>query len=199
MEYIEKDWRSVEAYNYLNEQEMLEKWARLVWERGGEQAIEIGCYKGACSILLSQFFCVEAIDLFGDPTPGRHRENIGKVSLLDLVDNLQKHNCLDRVFPTVGTSSRLKNAPFTFDFAFIDGDHDYEAVKNDFINIEPCMVGSGMIVFHDYKRPTVFEGEERNPGQEGVEMLVQEILSRNKWVVYQHYEGQVAIVKRGWY
>lgn len=35
------------------------------------------------------------------------------------------------------------------DFAFIDGDHSYDGVKNDFDKIYPRISDNGMIVFHD--------------------------------------------------
>lgn len=35
------------------------------------------------------------------------------------------------------------------DFVFIDGDHSYEGVKNDFLNVYPLMSENGTIVFHD--------------------------------------------------
>jgi hypothetical protein len=35
------------------------------------------------------------------------------------------------------------------DFAFIDGCHSYEGIKNDFFNIWPCMAPNGIVAFHD--------------------------------------------------
>jgi hypothetical protein len=36
-----------------------------------------------------------------------------------------------------------------FDFAFIDGDHTFEGVKNDFSLVSKC----GRVLFHDYDTP----------------------------------------------
>lgn len=35
------------------------------------------------------------------------------------------------------------------DFLYIDGDHSYEGVKNDFLNFEPFVRNGGLIGFHD--------------------------------------------------
>ena len=35
------------------------------------------------------------------------------------------------------------------DFIFIDGDHRYEAIKNDFLTFSPLVRKGGMIAFHD--------------------------------------------------
>lgn len=37
----------------------------------------------------------------------------------------------------------------TFDFLFIDGDHNYEAAKSDFLNYGPLVADGGIIAFHD--------------------------------------------------
>ena len=45
--------------------------------------------------------------------------------------------------------NNLLNSIGVIDFAFIDGDHSYDGVKNDFDKIYNRMSSSGMIVFHD--------------------------------------------------
>ncbi len=37
----------------------------------------------------------------------------------------------------------------TIDFAFVDGDHSYDGIKNDFLKIYPLLTEKGTIMFHD--------------------------------------------------
>jgi len=39
------------------------------------------------------------------------------------------------------------NAPY--DFVFIDADHDFDAIKNDFLGIWPHVSPEGLVLFHD--------------------------------------------------
>lgn len=42
-----------------------------------------------------------------------------------------------------------KHCPDGIDFAFVDGDHSYRGIKNDFSIVYPLMKSTGVIVFHD--------------------------------------------------
>ena len=55
--------------------------------------------------------------------------------------NLQNttENGFDKLLDQIGS----------IDFAFIDGDHSYDGVKNDFEKIYPRISSNGMIIFHD--------------------------------------------------
>jgi hypothetical protein len=44
-----------------------------------------------------------------------------------------------------------KRFPNGIDFAFIDGDHSYHGIANDFFNIWPRMTPTGIVAFHDTK------------------------------------------------
>jgi len=57
---------------------------------------------------------------------------------------------IDTLQPTFGEILK-KNTP-TIDFAFIDGDHSYIGLKNDFENIYPLLSPYGVIIFHDTMR-----------------------------------------------
>jgi hypothetical protein len=49
------------------------------------------------------------------------------------------HQELQRIHETVGA----------IDFAFIDGDHSYHGIANDFFNVWPYMSDKGIVAFHD--------------------------------------------------
>jgi predicted O-methyltransferase YrrM len=43
----------------------------------------------------------------------------------------------------------LSNIPKKIGFLFIDGSHDYNSVRADFLRFSPCMAYNGAIAFHD--------------------------------------------------
>jgi predicted O-methyltransferase YrrM len=73
-------------------------------------------------------------------------------SLPALWDNIRKHGLQDKVVLHVGTSEQVlpKFRSMMFDFAFIDGDHLYDAVTFDIQATLPLMLPGSKIMFHDY-------------------------------------------------
>ena len=62
------------------------------------------------------------------------------------------------------------------DLLFIDGDHEYEAVKSDFANYGPLVCPGGLIVFHDIVRDfRTRYGKPTSHYTGGVPMFWQEI------------------------
>jgi len=68
-----------------------------------------------------------------------------------------------------------EDLPGAIDFAFIDGDHSYEAVKSDLLLLEPLMKDESVIAFHD---AIYFHGVSR---------VIGELLEKGRWKL----EGQV--------
>ncbi len=81
-----------------------------------------------------------------------HEEKIKK--------NLAFHK--DFIFIKDFSYNAVKGWNKKFDFIFIDGDHNYEAVKQDFTEWFPLLEKGGFIAFHDSAKvtsiPTDFEG-----------------------------------------
>lgn len=129
-------------------QQIREEWEWMInktvnlWE-SGQNILEIGCYDGGSSYYLSQFArnmvtmdwhnparfvpegfgCKEYVYIGGD---SHSHENLMKLGL-------QTDDIWDQIF----------------DYAFIDGDHGYEGVKADFVNVLPYIDSGCPIVFHD--------------------------------------------------
>lgn len=47
----------------------------------------------------------------------------------------------------------LQFAPASVDMVFVDGAHDYEAVRDDIAAWKPVVKDGGLLVFHDYDKP----------------------------------------------
>jgi predicted O-methyltransferase YrrM len=110
--------------------------------------VEIGCYAGgsACLMLQRPNTRVISIDL-GSPIP----EEV-------VHTNVQKLNKFNNIYSYLKGSSqmpemvnRLKELTNEIDILFIDGDHSYQAVINDFRLYEGLVKSGGYVIFDDYR------------------------------------------------
>jgi predicted O-methyltransferase YrrM len=131
--------------------------------------VEIGCYAGgsACLMLQRPNTKVISIDL-GQPIP--------KETVYSNVKNLNKfnnsYNYLEGNSQTYEMVSRLKELTNEVDILFIDGDHSYQAVINDFMLYEGLVKSGGYVIFDDYR-------DEGCPGtKEAVDEIVESVKER---------------------
>lgn len=115
-------------------------------ERARKGAIvEIGSYKGGSTAYLAQASKVAgtgnkvyAIDPHIHGTEQRFRENITKLGLDDIV-----------VTMAMRSEDAVKQWHQPVSLLFIDGAHDYENVRKDFILWELYIIPGGVVCFHD--------------------------------------------------
>ena len=122
----------------------------------GQQAIaEIGSWKGKSTICLSSGSKlgtnspVYAIDPHtGSP---EHRQLAKKVNTFTQFKLNLKRTQTDKLVTALKTTSFLASKKFNkpIKLLFIDGDHSYQAVKQDFLNWSPKLIDGGFVVFHD--------------------------------------------------
>lgn len=110
--------------------------------------VEIGCYAGgsACLMLQRPNTKVISIDL-GSPIP----EEIVHLNTQKLNKFNNSYNYLKGNSQTHEMVERLKELIDEIDILFIDGDHSYQAVINDFTLYEGLVKKGGYIVFDDYR------------------------------------------------
>jgi predicted O-methyltransferase YrrM len=109
--------------------------------------VEIGCYAGAtaCLMLQKEKINVISIDL-GHPVPYEIVEkNIKKFNKHNNFYNYIKGNS-----NSVNTLNNLKQITKKIDILFIDGDHSYQGIINDFLLYQELVIPNGWIVFDDY-------------------------------------------------
>lgn len=125
--------------------------------------VEIGCYAGgsACLMLQRPNTRVISIDL-GQP--------ISKEIVYANIQKLNKfnnqYNYLEGNSQTYEMVNRLEKLTDEIDILFIDGDHSYQAVINDFTLYEGLVKNRGYIIFDDY----------RDEGCPGAKVAVDEII-----------------------
>lgn len=126
--------------------------------------VEIGSWKGKSTIWLAKGsqrgnnVKIYAIDPHtGNP---EHKRKFGEVWTFDeFKDNIRKAQVEDIVVPIVKTSEEaVKDFDDPVELIFIDGNHDYDAVKLDYELWFPKVINGGIMAFHD---TTWWEGPKR--------------------------------------
>ena len=109
--------------------------------------VEIGCYAGGSASLVTQRknTNIFSIDLGTPILPEIPIKNIEKFNIFNnhyeyIQGNSQK----------IETLEKLKTFIDDIDVLFIDGDHSYNGVKNDFNLYSPLVKNGGYVVFDDY-------------------------------------------------
>ena len=120
--------------------------------------LEIGVHNGgSMSYVISNNKTIKCygIDLFDD-TYGYYK-NEDKINLLRTTLNIEKNNKCSKINLIQGNSfsnktvEKLKNLlKEKIDLLFIDGDHSYNGVKNDFIKYSEFVKSNGIIILDDF-------------------------------------------------
>lgn len=116
---------------------------RWVKEHGLSRTLEVGLAYGASAacIMSAHEGTHTCMDPFQDEF---NRQGVANIESLGFRSRLEFHPGLSRdVLP------RLVAAERGFDFAFIDGDHRYDAVFVDFFYIDLLLEQQGYVLFHD--------------------------------------------------
>jgi predicted O-methyltransferase YrrM len=113
----------------------------------GKRVLEIGSYCGRSTVCMARTAeHVTAVDYFDG------RDTTEPQDTLKVFTEMVKRHGVESKVETCDPDSELPLAEY--DFCFIDGSHQREAVERD---IEKCLrvlSPNGLIAFHDYHRPT---------------------------------------------
>lgn len=109
--------------------------------------VEIGCYAGgsACLMLQRKNTNVVSIDLGNPINPSVVKDNVSKLNKLG-----NNYNYIQGNSHNLDTYNKLLKYVSNIDILFIDGDHSYDGVIQDFNIYSKLVKGGGYIVFDDY-------------------------------------------------
>jgi predicted O-methyltransferase YrrM len=109
--------------------------------------VEIGCYAGGSSCLVSQRknTNIFSIDLGTPISPEIPKNNFTKFNIHE-----NKYEYIQGNSHLSETLEKLKKLITDIDILFIDGDHTYSGVKKDFEMYSPLVKRGGYIIFDDY-------------------------------------------------
>ncbi len=117
--------------------------ARLAELARGKRVLEIGSYCGRSTVCMARVAeHLTAVDFFDVPDAPMYLD-----SLEEFDKSLARHGVTDKV-----TKHRPEEEiTGEFDFAFIDGAHNYESVSGDIEKVLAVLAPGGLVAFHDYR------------------------------------------------
>lgn len=109
--------------------------------------VEIGCYAGgsACLMLQRENTDVVSIDLGNPISPSVVKDNVSKLNKLG-----NNYNYIQGNSHNLDTYNKLLKYTNNIDILFIDGDHSYNGVIQDFNIYSKFVKSGGYIIFDDY-------------------------------------------------
>ena len=163
-EKIKSAVSQVDGFLSDNEGELLYNFARKCTRKGA--IIEIGSWKGKSTIWLGHGSkngnraTVYAIDPHVVSHAHRLYRNVRPFE--EFTRNIENAGVNDIVVPIVQTSEKASNNfNSNAELIFVDGAHEYEAVKLDFQLWFPKLLDGGIIAFHDSDRFNKYPGPRR--------------------------------------
>lgn len=135
----------------LEIQQVPEEYVQYLWflKNGNfKNYLNIGIGKGGS--FLAETYIQRSLQLSVAIDNSSYWLNDQRQSIIEKIEWL-KNNVNFRIeFYDTDSVSWLKNNSFRkFDVIFIDGDHSYEGVKNDYVNCLPLLNEGGYVIFHD--------------------------------------------------
>lgn len=117
-------------------------------------ALEVGTYMGVSAAIIAKsmiekgrLFCVD---------PFEEKNSQKNPGFLMAVRQLKKNKVFNKVTFLLGYSNDeviISQIPKNLDFIFIDGDHSYEGLKNDWEIVLNNLIVGGIVCLHDTKIP----------------------------------------------
>lgn len=180
----------------------------LAYSLRASTAVEIGRFKGFSTLALASAF--RLLDSGWKDKPEMHARpemdyasyeaakerrlwSIDPVPQPDVPLLLQRLG-LEKYVEYVNCRSHEAKFPMGVDLAFIDGDHEYDAVLGDVLRLEPVMRPGGLMVLHDYFGPYETAGRNISPVRQAVKNMTMERY-RGSLLVDTGYPGFVVLRK----
>jgi predicted O-methyltransferase YrrM len=117
-------------------------------------ALEIGTYMGVSASIIAKAICENARLFCVDPFD--EKKGHKNPCFLMAIRQLKNNRVFDKVTFLLGYSNDIdviKQIPKNLDFIFIDGDHSYDGLRNDWMIVLDNLLVSGIVCLHDTKIP----------------------------------------------
>jgi predicted O-methyltransferase YrrM len=127
------------------------------YARGARQALEIGTYQGVSAVAIATALapggCLYCVDPWPDTSGGQNNP-----CWLICQRHLTRSGVSNRIRFLRGYSHEMVGQmPKELDFAFIDGDHSWEGIHNDWMIVSEKLLPGAVVCLHDSVTPA---GEE---------------------------------------
>lgn len=158
----------------------------MMYVRNGGRVVEIGSWMGSSSEQLAQgiqkycpdtmLYCIDPFDNeYFKKTPGLQKKikKTGVEDVLGYFQNRMKPYKYELLMETsIDAALNFETMELQVSFVFIDGNHDYDYVRQDIEIWWGKIVDGGIMCGHDYGK-----------GKWGVKKAVDEIFNNTKWNV----------------
>jgi len=169
--------------------------------------VEIGSWLGKSSVVLGKalakqgkgkIYCIDPFDTSGDPDSQTYyqnqQKNLGQTPWDIFQKNIKINHVAEKIEVLRGFSYDYSaNWKDPIGFLFIDGNHDYKAVLQDFNEWSPSVVKGGIVAFHDVYFDEKCVPTGRFPGPARV--IHQKILNNPTWKNHRQIETLFLAVK----
>lgn len=156
---------------------------------------EIGAWMGKSSIVIAKglqdrgggtLYCIDPFNADGDAASledyAKHRMRAEGGLLAQFTRNIERAGAAPSIKPLPGYSHDvIRTFSEPLDFLFIDGNHEYDAVKRDVLDWTPLVKPGGYVAFHDVSFNNIGTGPER--------VIRELILGRPEWINALHVQG----------
>ena len=208
---IDNDWKYksilgfTEIHGYLHDNEAMKLYALALSlpQIPPPIIVEIGCFVGKSSVVLgtglktkkgAKMYCIDPFDATEIDFFHSEFKNISGSSLQGTFENNIKKNGLLKIVHILAGKSNdmIKRVNDDIDLLFIDGDHEYYAVLNDFENFAPKVKSGGFVVLHDvYSKeddvPEIMQGPRR--------VAEEKLYGSSEWAVID-YIGSLLVAQK---
>ena len=197
MQHCSSDFRRIKSTletvdGWLSEGEARYLYALARQGPGKGAIVEIGSWKGKSTIFLaagSMKASREKIHAIDHHKGGPDQEGLGYKDIDtqgEFRKNIRNAGVENHVVPVImGSVEAIQNWNEPIRLLWIDGNHDYEAVKNDFLLWEPYVIDGGVIAFHD---TYAWEGPRR--------VVAQYLLNSNRFTILGFIDTITAVKKQ---
>lgn len=198
---------SIPGYLTVNEAKALYDAARNLPSRK-PVVVEIGSHLGKSSFVLAKalqrtkrpagrLYCIDPFDASGDTSAvadyEARRKAIQQPLLVQFKSNMKKGAVEQTVTPIVGLSHEvaMSFSEPSIDMLFIDGNHDYPAVKRDFLDWVPKLTVGGVLALHDVFA-TPFDDHYDGPWK----VISEYVLNNSEWKWFRLVDTLALVEKR---
>jgi predicted O-methyltransferase YrrM len=181
--------------NYVSDLTNSEKWTLLAFllmlEKSKQNVdyLEVGIYAGGTIKFLQENSAgthFTGVDLFEDFVPSDNNTHIWQNYTRDQVlESLDKSRVLLEKGDSVLMLKKLRESGKKFDFIFIDGNHTYQATKDDLEEALPLLKDKGYLAFHNCSPGLTQEDRYYLKLDGGPWLLTQELMENNRFILMQ--------------
>lgn len=164
---------------------------------------EIGSWLGKSSVVIARglagkrqprLYCIDPFNADGDAASTddyAHRQQHLHVTLMEqFLHNVRSRGLGEIIHPLAGYSQDvIRSFHERLDLLFIDGNHEYAAVRRDFLDWAPLLKPGGYLAFHDVSFNNVDTGPQR--------VIREQILDQPGWTEATHVQSLFVVRKAG--